>query len=114
MAWREKVGNVQGTVLRTFSDIFTFTPANGVPITELRGIFTEPAFAQDLGLESESHGQRPTLGCLLSDLVDAPRRRVDQVTMTSAPLAGRTFEIEDSIEDGSGMTTLVLLELPSQ
>jgi len=106
MGWRERVGLVQSSGFRTFPEAYSYTPAGGVEVSGLTGIFRDESVQEPLGGERDLVSQKPTLDVRLSDLGGS----VDRGDLIAIDRLSRTFEIHDSQEDGEGLSTLVLLE----
>jgi len=105
VGWREKVANVQGSGVRTFPEPYAYTPVGGAQVTGLSGIFREAAVEEELGMERAVVSQRYTLDVRLAD-IPTPQRG-DLVELTDR---ARTFQVDDSEEDGEGMSKLHLVE----
>ena len=103
------MANVQDVATRTFGEAYTYTPVGGSVVTGLTGIFREAHTEESSLLEERSLITRqPMIDVRLSDLPSAPARG-DLVTVTRI---ARSFEVEESQEDGEGMSKLLLIELP--
>jgi hypothetical protein len=98
---------VQGSALRTFTESFDYVSVDGPSTSSLRGIFREQHITEAALLDERSVvSQKPMIDVLLSDLPTVPKRG-DLVTI---PRLSRTFEVDESQEDGEGMSKLLLVE----
>ncbi len=99
--WNKATAGILDAAKGTFGVAVTYTPGVGAPV-QIKGIFGNAQVEVDLGGESKSVVQQPSLGIKLADLAALPTKQ-DRVTVNAI-----TYKVVDSQEDGEGGTLLLL------
>lgn len=101
MNWESATSKVLDLCKRALGRDATYLPAVGSPVS-IRGVFGSTHVEVNVGQVAPMSSLAPSLGIKLSDLPLRPKKG-DRVTV-----AGTTYRIIDSQEDGEGGALLIL------